>query len=61
MQPMPWEMPGSIDFDTIPDLKPKLFGGYRQDGTQEIDEVFSYIISITAVLSSNIYKPTVCI
>ena len=40
MQPMPWEMPGSIDFDTIPDLKPKLFGGYRQDGTQEIDEVF---------------------
>ena len=39
-EPQPWEMPGVIDFDTIPDLKPKLFGGYRADGVQEDDKIF---------------------
>ena len=39
-EPKPWEMPGATDFDTIPDLKPRLFGGYNQDGTQQNDKDF---------------------
>ena len=39
-EPKPWEMPGAADFDTIPDLKPRLFGGYKKDGTQQDDKDF---------------------
>ncbi len=40
--PKPWEdvENGGVDFDTIPDLKPRLFGGYNQDGTQQNDKDF---------------------
>lgn len=39
-EPKPWEMPGAKDFDTVPDLKPRLFGGYNEDGTQQNDKDF---------------------